>query len=84
MEELYYYSNIEYTPGWYYTKYPKFWNIDCYRILADYSNNPEKYKGREETKDCEPMCDPEDIHLIEDSNKNISKKRDITSISESI
>lgn len=57
--ELELYSTIEYTPGWYYTKYPKFYNIDCYKILSDYSHNPDRYTGEnnepvdgvEETKD---------------------------------
>jgi hypothetical protein len=38
--ELELYSTIEYTPGWYYNKYPKFWNVECYKILSDYSNHP--------------------------------------------
>ena len=49
------YSTIEYTPGWYYSKYPGFWNVHCYKILSDYSFHPEKYttlpeEGVEETK----------------------------------
>jgi hypothetical protein len=52
------YSTIEYTPGWYYTKYPKFWNIDCYKVLSDYSNNPEKYMKDEDRID--PVKDKEE------------------------
>ena len=48
------YSTIEYTPGWYYRNYPGFYNIECYKILADYSQHPEKYRlndeGVEESK----------------------------------
>ena len=32
--ELCAYGNIEYTPAWYYQKFPGFFNVDCYRILA--------------------------------------------------
>ena len=81
--ELELYSTIEYTPGWYYSKYPKFWNVECYKVLSDYSNNPQKYNkedkndveaGVEEMKtaapeDVEPLfdMDVEQEHLL---NKN--------------
>ena len=53
MEDLSLYSTIEYTPGWYYTHFPGFYNIECYKILSDFSNHPEKYcdNGTEESKD---------------------------------
>ena len=35
---------IEYINEWYYKNYPGFYNIDFYKILADYSHNPKKYK----------------------------------------
>ena len=37
------FGNVEYTPAWYYKHFPGFYNIECYNILADYSNHPEKY-----------------------------------------
>ena len=77
MSELEYYSNIEYTAGWYYNHSPKFYNIQCYRIMADFSNNPEKYLGTEETKEHE-IIDLTDV-MMED--KNPSKKRSISEIS---
>jgi len=52
--ELELYSTIEYTAGWYYRNCPGFYNIDCYKILADYSHNPSKYTlegGVEESKE---------------------------------
>ena len=52
--ELELYSTIEYTAGWYYRNFPGFYNIDCYKILADYSHNPSKYivdGGVEESKE---------------------------------
>ena len=52
--ELELYSTIEYTPGWYYRNFPGFYNIDCYKILANYSHNPSKYvseSGVEESKE---------------------------------
>ena len=53
--ELELYSNIEYTAGWVYQNFPGFYNIDCYKILADYSQNPSKYRtvGVEESQETE-------------------------------
>jgi hypothetical protein len=34
MEELYCFENIPETPAWYYKRFPGFYNVDCYRILA--------------------------------------------------
>jgi len=28
------FSNIEYTPAWYWKKFPGFFNVECYKILA--------------------------------------------------
>ena len=47
MEDLPF-QNIEYTPAWYYKQFPGFYNIECYNILADYSEHPEKYVTHEE------------------------------------
>ena len=33
-DELCTFSNIEYTPAWYYKKFPGFFNVECYKILA--------------------------------------------------
>ena len=68
MEDLSLYSTIEYTPGWYYTHFPGFYNIECYKILSDFSNHPEKYcdNGTEESKD-----DCEDKYEHEHTKKKI-------------
>ena len=65
------YSTIEYSPGWYYKRWPGFYNEQCYLVLSDYSHNPDKYtkteerlpsveEGVEETKETDPsecaMC----------------------------
>ena len=49
------FATIEYTPAWYYKNFPGFYNVECYNILADYSQHPEKYskledEGVEESK----------------------------------
>ena len=48
------------TTEWYYKRWPKFYNDECYQILADFTAHPEKYlkdnneeKGVEEQKDTE-------------------------------
>ena len=33
-EELSTFSNIRYTPAWYYKQFPGFYNIECYKILS--------------------------------------------------
>ena len=55
--ELDLYSTIEYTPGWYYSKFPGFWNVDCYRILSDYSHHPENYSLPESPELTEMVSD---------------------------
>ena len=74
------FGNIEYTPAWYYKHFPGFYNIECYNILADYSNHPEKYVtddgGVEEEKTDEP-CD----NSAEDDNETderVNKKLKIS------
>ena len=42
------------TAEWYYRRWPKFYNEECYQILADFTAHPEKYiqqEGAEEKKD---------------------------------
>ena len=34
--ELCPYSNIGYTPAWYWKRFPGFLNVECYRILANW------------------------------------------------
>ena len=69
--ELELYSTIKYTAGWYYRNYPGFYNIDCYKILADYSHNPSKYileSGVEESKGVE------DQDFTEEEQERTNKK----------
>jgi hypothetical protein len=44
--------------------------VECYKIFADFSNNPDKYQG-----------ETEDTPMDEDQDKNTSKKRSISEIS---
>jgi hypothetical protein len=37
------YSTLEYSPGWYYKKWPGFYNVECYKILSEYSYHPEHF-----------------------------------------
>ena len=34
--ELCAYSNMHYTPAWYWKRFPGFFNVECYRILANW------------------------------------------------
>ena len=74
--ELELYSTIEYTAGWYYRNFPGFYNIECYKILADYSHNPNKYileDGIEESKEPQEDDNDEQVHKkirLSDNNHN--------------
>ena len=35
--ELFAHSNIHYTPAWYWQRFPGFLNVECYRILANWT-----------------------------------------------
>ena len=63
------FATIEYTPAWYYRHFPGFYNVECYNILANYSQYPEKYttndKGVEESKNIE-----ESEHFITSEESN--------------
>ena len=37
------YDTMEYSPGWYYWKWPGFYYEQCYVILLDCSHHPKKY-----------------------------------------
>ena len=59
-----------YSAQWYYQRWPKFYNEECYRIMEEYSKNPEKFsmsEGVEENKDNDPVC----IYV---ENKNLKRK----------
>jgi hypothetical protein len=32
------FSNIPYTPAWYYKRFPGFFNVACYKILSEWEN----------------------------------------------
>ena len=66
--ELCSFSNIMYTPAWYYQRFPGFYNVECYKILANWKEGvrtEEQYledllldptdEGVEEMKECEPL-----------------------------
>ena len=73
------FASIEYTPAWYYKNFPGFYNVECYNILADYSQHPEKYvkddEGVEETKSIE---ENENTFIVEqhndEPNEHVNKK----------
>ena len=75
--ELELYSTIEYTPGWYYTRFPGFYNVECYKILADYSLNSEIYTGVEESKESElEECTEPSMKKIRVCIKNTCDSKD--------
>ena len=59
-EDLESFSNIRYTPAWYYKKWPGFLNVESYRILAAWDKGVRteeewlRDQGMEEEKGVEP------------------------------
>jgi len=59
-EDLETFSNIRYTPAWYYKKWPGFLNVESYRILAAWDKGVRteeewlRDQGMEEEKGVEP------------------------------
>ena len=61
------FSNIPYTPAWYWKKFPGFFNVECYKILAAWDKGVrteeeierEKesvvYEGKEEENNTESV-----------------------------
>ena len=61
------FSNIPYTPAWYYKRFPGFFNVECYKILASWDDG---VPAREE------VVSMDDV-VIEEVQEN--KKRKYTS-----
>ena len=49
-EDLETFSNIRYTPAWYYKKWPGFFNVDSYRILAAWDKGVRTEEDRARIK----------------------------------
>ena len=64
MDYLHTFGNIPHTPAWYYKRYPGFFNVKCYKILAAWNGG---VPAREE------VVSTEDVVLQE------NKKRKYTS-----
>ena len=73
------FANIEYTPAWYYRHFPGFYNVECYNILADYSQHPKKYtKDDEGVEETQNVKESEHFITLEESNdeanEHVNKK----------
>ena len=56
------FSNIPYTPAWYYKRYPGFFNVECYKILAQWEGGvPPKEDEQISTEDVIVDMDQSDI-----------------------
>jgi len=79
-EDLDTFSNIRYTPAWYYKKWPGFLNVESYKILANWDKGVRteeewaRDQGLEEGKLCEMEEDNED--------QNKKKRKQMTVILE--
>ena len=79
-EDLETFSNIRYTPAWYYKKWPGFLNVESYRILAawDKGVRTEEEWLRDEGMEEEKGDEPEEIQFMLETDTEIelqNKKR---------
>ena len=89
-EDLDTFSNIRYTPAWYYKKWPGFLNVESYKILANWDKGVRteeewlRDQGLEEGKECEMDEECEvmlDIYTDND-DQNKKKRKQMTVILE--
>ena len=89
-EDLDTFSNIRYTPAWYYKKWPGFLNVESYKILAAWNKGvrtEEEWdmdQGMEEGKQCE-MDEEEEVLLdiyTDNDDQNKKKRKQMTVILE--
>lgn len=82
MDYLYSFSNIAYTPAWYYKQFPGFYSLDSYKILSSWtggcrtqeqyfkdleaSNENERKRKRDENKNVDMTV--EDYDLVIDTD----------------
>ena len=64
------------TAEWYYKRWPKFYNDECYQILADFTAHPEKYlKDNKEEEEC--VEEKKDSYMeTKDSDSENNKNRE--------
>ena len=63
-------SRIVGTAEWYYKRWPKFYNEECYQILTDYMAHPEKYLKEQDGVE-------EHKYSEEESEENKNRKRKV-------
>ena len=89
-EDLDTFSNIRYTPAWYYKKWPGFLNVESYKILANWDKGVRteeewaRDQGMEEGKLCE-MEEEEEVLLdiyTDNDDQNKKKRKQMTVILE--
>ena len=89
-EDLDTFSNIRYTPAWYYKKWPGFLNVESYKILANWDKGVRteeewaRDQGLEEGKLCE-MEEEEEVFLdivADNEDQNKKKRKQMTVILE--
>ena len=70
-------SRIVGTVEWYYKRWPKFYNEECYQILADYTAHPEKYLKEQDGVMEEKKDSEEEFKDMEESEENKNRKRKV-------
>ena len=73
MEDLYSFDNIPGTPAWYYKKFPGFYNVECYKILARWNGgvpNPDYTTPMDEKLPSPPPSDQNKKRVRECEEEN--------------
>ena len=71
--ELCAYSNIHYTPAWYWQRFPGFFNVECYRILANWEHSVPDDEEEQRT----PLPSMNEESLPSMSEESLLKKRKV-------
>ena len=79
-EDLETFSNIRYTPAWYYKKWPGFLNLESYQILAAWDKGVRTEAGwlRDQGMEEEKGGEPEEIQFMLETDTDVevqNKKR---------
>ena len=71
------FSNIQYTPAWYWKKFPGFFNVKCYKILAawDQGVRSEEEVERQLSLESDTLVPTESTEAKYMEEENNTKKR---------
>ena len=71
------FGNIPYTPAWYYKRFPGFFNVECYKILAAWEGGvPLKEQENEVRENKKRKLSSENLELDQDNELRSTIERE--------